>query len=147
MSTVTVQSEMLENNHSMSESSEMKESEEPVRYHHEFTKEELEQMMYQWDEGVDPVKEYHYMKTIWQTEGAIIGKKPKDWMPPKQVEHNNSTANDLKQGAKDSKERTEVDLNKDAPADEELVVLDLDTYTAVHIIEFYAVCGLSDSLN
>jgi hypothetical protein len=127
----------------MSESDDGKETEEITRYHHEFTKEELEQLMYQWDERADPVHEYHYMKLEWQTEDAIIGEKKKDWKPPKALKpKKNLDPNELKKGAKDTGERTEVDLNKDAPEDEELVFLNLDTNAAVHVVEFYSVRAL-----
>jgi hypothetical protein len=125
----------------MSASEGKEETEETTRYHHVFTKEELEQLMYHWDENADPVKEYHYMKLEWQTEDAIIGEKKKDWKPPKAMKSKkNLDQSEFKKGAKDTGERTEVDLNKDAPEDEELVFLDLDTNAAVHVVEFYSVC-------
>jgi len=128
---------------SMSEGSTKEETEEPIRYHHDFNKDELAQMLYQWDDKADPVKEYHYMKAEWQTEEAIIGKKPKGWVAPKVVEHKkNMTTGVLKVGAKDTSDRTMVDLSNGAPGDEELIYLDLDTNAGVHVVEFYAPwCG------
>jgi thiol-disulfide isomerase/thioredoxin len=103
---------------------------EVVEYHHNFNDEELEMMLFQWDELAFPVKEYNYMKDEWKTpEMAIInGKKPTKTFAPKGI---------ARSEYHDTGYRTFVDLNKEAPKDEEPVTLELRTWEAVHVVEFY----------
>lgn len=104
---------------------------EEIQYHHNFNDEELDMMLFQWDEAAAPVVEYHYMKQEWKTpEMAIVnGQKPTKTFPPKKVNPRGQT--------RDTGYRTVVDLNKEAPFDEEPIPLDLNTWNAVHVVEFY----------
>ena len=103
-----------------------------TRYHHDFTEDELEMMLYQWDAEAMPVKEYHYMKPEWQTADAVIsGKAPTETVPPRPVV-------DIEEDAEDNGHKTIVDLDKNAPPDEKLVYFDLDTQESVILMEFYA---------
>ena len=94
-------------------------------------------MLFQWDETADPVMEYHYMKKEWKTPEAAIsanGEKPTKTLAPataKEQQH-------LRGGEdRDTGYRTVVDLNKEAPPDEEPIPLHLNTQSAVHVVEFY----------
>jgi hypothetical protein len=86
---------------------------------HEFTQNELNKMLYFWDDTTEPVQEYHYMKLEW-----LHSKEPEE--------------NDLQKNAHDNGHRTIVDLYKDVPKGEEPVFLDLDTQDSAHVVEFYA---------
>jgi thiol-disulfide isomerase/thioredoxin len=108
-----------------------------TRYHHDFSEEELDMMLFQWDEAAEPVREYHYMKPEWQTPDAVVSgatakqKKKTSSVPPKR------DMPDLRERARDAGDRSIVDLNRDAPPDEEPVPLNLDTGSAVHVVDFY----------
>ena len=108
-----------------------------LRYHHSFTDEELDMMLYEWDNMADPVTEYHYMKKEWETPDALIGGKgSKESLPPKPKKENKPLP-DLRKDAKDTGTRTVVDLNKDAPKDEVPVFLNIDTAGTAVVVEFY----------
>jgi thiol-disulfide isomerase/thioredoxin len=47
------------------------ENEESQQYHHQFTEQELNQMLYYWDEEAAPVVEYHYLKRSWMHETTV----------------------------------------------------------------------------
>ena len=76
-----------------------------IQYHHNFNEEELDMMLFQWDEDAAPVIEYHYMKQEWKTpEMAIInGQKPTKTLAPKKAKPRVET--------RDTGNRTVVDLN------------------------------------
>jgi thiol-disulfide isomerase/thioredoxin len=98
------------------------------KYKHAFSDEELDKLMYLWDDKASSVvHEYLYMKKSWR-HGAE-GSQSLD----------NKEGHDLKQGAIDTGDRTEVDLTKkDNSEDEEIAYLELDTEESVHVVEFYA---------
>lgn len=104
---------------------------EEIEYHHNFNEDELNMMLFQWDESAAPVKEYHYMKEEWKTpEMAIVnGRKPTLTLPPKKEKTQSE--------GRDTGYRTVLDLNKEAPIDEEPMPLLLNTRTAVQVVEFY----------
>ena len=98
-------------------------------YSHEFSDEELDQLMYLWDEKASSVvHEYLYMKESWRQDKSK--KKERD-----------TTTSTIKKEAIDTGDRTEVDLTRNDDDSEEgggIAYLDLDTETSAHVVEFYA---------
>ena len=62
-------------------------------------------------------------------DGDYNGREPTKTLAPKKAKPRGES--------RDTGYRTVVDLNKEAPFDEEPIALELNTLTAVHVVEFY----------
>lgn len=108
------------------------EMEEEPLYRHEFSNEELGMMLFEPDENVYPVHEYHYMKKEWQTVDAFVE-------DPNRLEEKLMEAEqELQEGATDDTIRAVTDLSNSVPEGEELVYLDLETEETAQVVLFYA---------
>lgn len=105
---------------SMLMSSSSSDDEEQQDDYHEFTNEELNQLLYMRDDTTEPVQQYHYMKAEWlqdaQPQMAAVLQEA---------------------NAHDNGHRTILNLDNENNAGQEPVFLDLDTQEVVHIIVFY----------
>lgn len=91
--------------------------------HHNFTDEELDKVLYLWDERASfAVYEYLYMKTEWRLSNGIESQ-----------EESRSANKESNLKRAESK-----DTGVDSSGEKTVVYLDLNTETTVHVVEFYA---------
>jgi thiol-disulfide isomerase/thioredoxin len=93
------------------------------KHHHNFTEHELDMMLYFWDKNATAVHEYMFMKNAWKQPPSEIDAFKKD--------------DSLRHNAVDAGHRTNVDLTKTDPDEEDIVYLNLPR-DKVHVVEFYA---------